>query len=553
MVGKVIGVNGGVIKIKPTTQDIIMGEMVEIGELRLTGEIIRILADYLVAQVFEDTTGTKVGDFVYGSKAPLSISLMPGLIGNIFDGIGRPLAQIKEKHGVFIKPGAEQYSSKKYYVEILAKLGDVCDCGDIIALASETKVIKNKVMTSATGEIVFIAEEGMYAPTDIIAKIKNEDGVIGVTMSQNWSIRQLRPVKNKIPPKAPMITGQRVVDTFFPIAKGGTAAIPGGFGTGKTNLMHQLAKWSDADIIVYVGCGERGNEITQVLEDFQVIVDPKTGSSIMERTVLIANTSNMPVSSREASIYTGITIAEYYRDMGYLVAIMADSTSRYAEALRELSGRLEEMPAEEGFPAYLSSRLAAFYERAGYVENLNGTEGSITIIGAVSPQGGDFSEPVTSQTKRFVKSFWALDRELAYSRHFPAINWLTSYSEYLEDLTPYFNSQVGKNFMINRNKAMSLLVEESNIMEIVKLIGSDILAEREKNILEISKLLRNTFLQQNAYHKFDTYVNLTKQAKMLQAIMDVYEKTKELIKQGTPMSVIKKSDIFEKTIINKEV
>ena len=403
-----------------------------------------------------------------------------------------------------------------------------------------------------TGTVTFVASDGEHAIKDHMITLRLDDGTEKqLTMIQRWPIRVPRPVHDRIPACVPLVTGQRILDTMFPIAKGGTAAIPGGFGTGKTMTQHQIAKWSDADIIIYIGCGERGNEMTQVLEEFSELVDPKSGNPLMDRTTLIANTSNMPVAAREASIYTGLTLAEYYRDMGYDVAIMADSTSRWAEALRELSGRLEEMPAEEGFPAYLASRLSAFYERAGMMHNLNGTDGSVTIIGAVSPQGGDFSEPVTQNTKRFVRCFWGLDKSLAYARHFPAIHWLTSYSEYLTDLGGWYRDHVSPNFVDYRNRLMAILNQESSLMEIVKLIGGDVLPDDQKLTLEIARVIRLGFLQQNAFHKDDTCVSMEKQFKMMEVILYLYQRSRELVARGMPMSVLKAEGIFEKVIAIK--
>ena len=394
-----------------------------------------------------------------------------------------------------------------------------------------------------------VANDGEYTIDETIATIIQNDGTKKeLSMTQKWPIRVPRPTNKRYAASEPLITGQRILDTLFPIAKGGTAAIPGGFGTGKTMTQHQVAKWSDADIIVYIGCGERGNEMTQVLEEFSELIDPKSGNPLMDRTVLIANTSNMPVAAREASIYTGLTLAEYYRDMGYHVAIMADSTSRWAEALRELSGRLEEMPAEEGFPAYLASKLSAFYERAGMMHNLNGSVGSVTIIGAVSPQGSDFSEPVTQNTKRFVRCFWGLDKSLAYARHFPAIHWLTSYSEYVQDLAPWYNAKAGKDFIANRNRLMAILNQESALMEIVKLIGSDVLPDDQKLTLEIARVVRLGYLQQNAFHKDDTCVPIEKQAAQMRVILYLYDRARSLVTMGHPMSVLKQSNIFDRVI-----
>lgn len=531
-----------------------VSEMVMVGPKKLIGEVIKINKSEAVVQIFEDATDLKLYDKIYPTGRPLSITLGPGIIGNIFDGIERPLFSIEKISGAFISPGLHVSSldeEKLWPTKIIAKVGDFVKPGDIIAHVRESNFIVNKIMIGheISGKIVEIVPDGNYNIKKILAVIENENGKkFDITMLQTWPIKIPRPVSQKKSVIRPLITGQRIIDTLFPIAKGGIAAIPGGFGTGKTMTQHQLAKWSDADIIVYIGCGERGNEMTQVLYDFSELKDPRSGFPLMDRTILIANTSNMPVAAREASIYTGITIAEYYRDMGYHVAVMADSTSRLAEALRELSGRLEEIPAEEGFPAYLASRLAEFYERAGYVENLNGSEGSITIIGAVSPQGGDLSEPVTQNTKRFVRCFWTLDRSLAYARHFPAIQWLTSYTEYLDDLADWYEKNLGKEFMANRAAITKILNEENELMEIVKLIGADILPDNQKLILEISKVIRVGFLQQNAYHSFDTYVTLEKQMKMLEIILYLYEKSKLLVAHGIPVRILKSSGIFDKII-----
>ena len=440
---------------------------------------------------------------------------------------------------------------KLWETHITVQAGDQVKEGSVIAEVPETKSIVHRVMLppGVSGTVTTVKPDGKYTICDGIVTIQTEDGSTReLTMTQEWPIRKPRPVSDRYPADRPLVTGQRILDTLFPIAKGGTAALPGGFGTGKTMTQHQLAKWCDADIIIYIGCGERGNEMTNVLEEFGELNDPKTGNLLMDRTTLIANTSNMPVAAREASIYTGITLAEYYRDMGYHVAIMADSTSRWAEALRELSGRLEEMPAEEGFPAYLASRLSAFYERAGYVKNLNGSDGSVTIIGAVSPQGGDFSEPVTQNTKRFVRCFLALDKSLAYARHYPAINWLTSYSEYIPDLTAWYETNVGPTFVQCRNEILNLLTMENRLNEIVKLIGSDVLPDDQKLVLEIARVIRLGFLQQNAFHKEDTYVPMEKQLRMMEIILHLYDRCKALIDRNMPMALLRESDIFEKII-----
>ena len=503
-------------------------------------------------QVYEETTGLKPGEPVYSTGLPMSVTLGPGIIGNIFDGIERPLPAIEKKFGAFIGKGA-QFSpldtEKKYKVTLKVKVGDTLSGGDIYAECPETPVITHKIMLSPllSGTVTEVMPDGEYTVNDTVAKIKDKKGnETELTLLQKWPIRNPRPIKNRLPATKPLVTGQRVIDTVFPVAKGGAAAIPGGFGTGKTMTQHQLAKWCDADIIIYVGCGERGNEMTQVLTEFSDITDPKTGRPLLDRTMLIANTSNMPVAAREASIYTGITIAEYYRDMGYDTALMADSTSRWAEALREISGRLEEMPADEGFPAYLPSRLSEFYERSGYTENLNGTEGSITLIGAVSPQGSDFSEPVTQNTKRFTRCFWALDKSLAYARHYPAINWTLSYSEYTGDLANWYRDNVSPDFMKYREELCSLLLEENSLMEIVKLIGADVLPDDQKLVIEIARVIRVGFLQQNAFHADDTFVPLEKQFKMMHVILHLYHRAKEVVARQIPLSKITATGLFDK-------
>ena len=554
--GIIYGINGPVIYIKGKTA-FRMGEMVYVGPQKLVGEVIRLDSSRTTIQVYEETTGLKPGDEVYSTGAAISVTLAPGILHNIFDGIERPLSEIAKAGGMYITRGLSVDAldrNKKWQAHITVKPGQHVFGGTVIAEVQETPMIVHKCMLppDTEGTVESVANDGEYTIDETIVTIIQNDGTKKeLSMTQKWPIRVPRPTNKRYAASEPLITGQRILDTLFPIAKGGTAAIPGGFGTGKTMTQHQVAKWSDADIIIYIGCGERGNEMTQVLEEFGELVDPKTGHPLMNRTALIANTSNMPVAAREASIYTGLTLAEYYRDMGYDVAIMADSTSRWAEALRELSGRLEEMPAEEGFPAYLASRLSAFYERAGMMENLNGTEGSVSIIGAVSPQGGDFSEPVTMNTKRFVRCFWGLDKSLAYARHFPAIHWLTSYSEYLNDLAPWYQTHVNKNFIDLRNQIMALLNTESSLMEIVKLIGSDVLPDDQKLILEIARVIRLGFLQQNAFHADDTCVPLEKQYKMMEIILYLYKKAKALVTMGMPMSVLKEDNIFEKIIAIK--
>lgn len=552
MDNRIYSINGPVVKVKDT-KDFSMLEMVYVGNKRLIGEVIGITTEYTTIQVYEVTTGLKPGEPVFTTGSPMCATLGPGILSNIFDGIERPLLKIEEMCGAFIEEGINVPSldtEKLYDVTVIAQVGDMVSAGQIFATCPETSLITHKAMIppDKKGEIVWITENGQHHIDDKIAVLKTDNGEIELTLCQKWPIRQPRPVNVRLPISRPLVTGQRVIDTILPIAKGGTAAIPGGFGTGKTMTQHQLAKWCDADIIVYIGCGERGNEMTQVLKEFSGLIDPKSGKALTDRTILIANTSNMPVAAREASIYTGITLAEYYRDMGYHIAIMADSTSRWAEALREISGRLEEMPAEEGFPAYLPSRLSEFYERAGYIETLNGQEGSITIIGAVSPQGSDFSEPVTQNTKRFVRCFWALDKSLAYARHYPAINWTSSYSEYIDDLTDFYTEKGGLNFNKYRQKISNILVEENKLMEIVKLIGSDVLPDDQKLIIEISRVIRVGFLQQNAFHKDDTYVPLEKQYLMMEVILHLNHLCKKLIVTGITMSEILETGLFEKLI-----
>jgi V/A-type H+-transporting ATPase subunit A len=550
--GQIFGINGPVVKVKGSDA-FEMQEMVYVGDEELIGEVIGVTSETTIVQVYEETTGLKIGEKVKGTGAPLSITLAPGILSGIFDGIERPLVDIRNLSGAFIARGVKVShldERKTWDTVIKAKVGDIVSGGDVIATTQETSLIEHRIMIppNVHGTIEWVAVSGSYTIVDVIAKVKTEDGTVDVTMKQEWPIKTARPYIKRQAIEKPLVTGQRIIDTMFPLAKGGAAAVPGGFGTGKTMTQHQIAKWCDADIIVYIGCGERGNEMTQVLEEFSELIDPKSNRPLLDRTMLIANTSNMPVAAREASIYTGVTIAEYYRDMGYDVALMADSTSRWAEALREISGRLEEMPAEEGFPAYLASRLSQFYERAGYVTNLNGTEGSVSIIGAVSPQGGDFSEPVTQNTKRFIRCFWALDKSLAYARHYPAIHWLSSYSEYIDDLTKWYSENVSKNFMQKRNKMMAILQEESNLMEIVKLIGADVLPDSQKVTLEVAKAIRVGFLQQNAFHADDTYVPLEKQDKMMDTILLLDDRMKELLEQGVVFSKLVETGIVEDVI-----
>ena len=547
----IYSINGPVVKVQNAV-DFSMLEKVYVGHKRLMGEVISISKEATTIQVYESTTGLKPGEPVEPTGSPISVTLGPGILRNIFDGIERPLKEIAKESGAFIATGSDVAPLDEevlWDVTVKVSVGDEVVPGQIFATLPETDLIEHRCMIPPTlyGTVVEAAENGTYSINQCILKVKDEkDKLHELTLVQKWPIKTARPVAERLPISVPLITGQRIFDTLFPIAKGGTAAIPGGFGTGKTMTQHQLAKWCDADIIVYVGCGERGNEMTQVLEEFSELIDPKSNRPLTDRTVLIANTSNMPVAAREASIYTDLTLAEYYRDMGYHVAIMADSTSRWAEALREISGRLEEMPAEEGFPAYLPSRISQFYERAGYMKTLNDQVGSVSIIGAVSPQGSDFSEPVTQNTKRFVRCFWALDKQLAYARHYFAINWTESYSEYVTDLTKWYNKNVDMRFLRSRQEIMSLLAEEAKLMEIVKLIGSDVLPEDQKLVIEICKVIRVGYLQQNAFHKDDTYVPLQKQMKMMDVILYLYKKCKDLVAQGKPMSQVVASGIFDK-------
>ena len=549
----VYSVNGPVVKVKDST-DFSVQEMVYVGDEKLIGEVINISDGFTVIQVYESTTGIKVGEPVEPTGSPMSVTLGPGIISNIFDGIERPLRKIEEDSGSFIGRGSSADplgETKLWDVTICVKPGDKLTGGSVYATTPENEQILHKIMVppNVCGTVKWAAPNGKYKVHDKIIELESEqEETVPLTLCHKWPIRNARPFKKRLPCSVPLITGQRVIDSILPIAKGGTAAIPGGFGTGKTMTQHQLAKWCDADIIIYVGCGERGNEMTQVLDEFGELIDPRTGKKLTNRTVLIANTSNMPVAAREASIYTGITLAEYYRDMGYNVAMMADSTSRWAEALREISGRLEEMPAEEGFPAYLPSRLADFYERAGRVISLTGDEGSVSVIGAVSPQGSDFSEPVTQNTKRFTRVFWALDKSLAYARHYPAINWNDSYSEYEGDLEDYYNGTVDPEFMDYRRRIISILREENKLMEIVKLIGADILPDDQKIVIDIARVIRIGFLQQNAYHPEDTYVPLKKQFLMMKVIINLYDSAKQLLALNKPIGLLAESGIYEKLI-----
>ena len=525
--GKITRISGPVIE-ADGMRGAKMYDVVRVGDENLLGEIIRLNENIATIQVYEDTNGLKPGEKVISTDLPLSVELGPGLLTNIYDGIQRPLPTIYDQTGDFIERGVEADAldrNKKWKFVPTSKVGDKLKGCDVLGEVQETSIILHKIMVppNIEGTLISIVNKGEYKIEDVIATISSRDGEIKLSMLQKWPVRQARPVKEKYDPSLPLITGQRVVDTFFPVAKGGTAAIPGGFGTGKTVMLHQLAKWSDAQVVIYVGCGERGNEMTDVLREFPKLKDPKTGESLMKRTVLIANTSNMPVAARDASVYTGITLAEYYRDMGYDVALMADSTSRLAEAMREISGRLEEMPGEEGYPAYLASRLAEFYERAGRAKLLGSKnkEGSVSVMGAVSPPGGDFSEPVAQNTLRIVKVFWALDSDLADRRHFPSINWLKSYSLYLDEVSSWWKKDVGEHWLNLRNNAMALLQKESELQEIVKLVGPDALPAKERALLESARMIREDFLQQSAFHEVDTYCSEKKQYEMLR-IMSKY-------------------------------
>ena len=545
----IYGINGPVIHVRGG-RSLPRMSLVYVGEQRLFGEVVSSAGDESVVQIYEDSGGLSAGEPVYPTMEPMSIRLGPGLVGGIFDGIGRPLAQIEAMAGDFIAKGINIGAldeNRKWPVKMLVRNGDEVKGGQVFALTSESGMIEHRSMVppALSGVITDVVPDGEYTVTEPLAYVDmGRAGKQPLALSQLWPVRTPRPFAERLPVDRPLVTGQRVIDTLFPVGKGGCAAIPGPFGAGKTVVQHQLAKWSDADMIVYLGCGERGNEMTQVLDEFRELKDPRSGLPLMERTILIANTSNMPVAAREASIYTGMTIAEYYRDMGYHQALMADSTSRWAEALREISGRLEEMPAEESFPAYLPSRLAGFYERAGFVDTLCDKEGSVTVIGAVSPQGGDFSEPVTQNTQRFVRCFWALDRSLAYARHFPSINWTTSYTEYYNDLLPWYRKNFGEDFPELRERIIALLNEESSLMEIVKLIGSDILPDDQKLVIETAKVIREGFLQQNAFHEHDTYMVPANQMAMLRVILHLYDGARTLVGSGIPLRLLSETGIF---------
>ena len=526
-----------------------MLDLVEVGEHHLVGEIVKLEIDRATIQVYEDTTGLAPGSSIYSAGVPLSVELGPGLLGTIYDGIQRPLEVIRDATDQYIQKGIHVAALRrdlKWKFEPVLKSGAAVTGGEVIGTVRETELIEHRVLVppGARGTVDWVAPAGAYTVDEVVLKLADAAGsTVEVKMHQRWPVRRGRPVRGRLPLRLPLITGQRVIDTLFPVAKGGTVVVPGGFGTGKTMIQHALSKWSDADIIVYIGCGERGNEMTDVLISFPELIDPRTKRPIMERTILIANTSNMPVAAREASIYTGITIAEYYRDQGYHVAIMADSTSRWAEALRELSGRMEEMPADEGYPAYLPTRLAEFYERAGMVETLGASEGSISIVGSVSPPGGDFSEPVTQHTKRFVRCLWALDRQLANARHYPAVSWLDSYSEYVEEISDWWQERSGGEWMELRLKIMDLLQQEGKLQQVVKLVGPDVLPDTQRIVLETCTIFKNAFLQQNSFDRIDMYCTPEKQIKMLRVIVDYYRLGLENIKKGATIHQLKRLEV----------
>lgn len=537
-VGTIVGVNGPVVEATGMSQAGML-EVVEVGDEGLIGEIIRLDEDKATIQVYENTSGLMPGGTVRGTGSQLCVSLGPGLIGNIYDGIQRPLRAIREASGVYIQRGEKVPpldEEKVWSFEPTVAAGDAVKPGCVYGKVKETLAVEHRLPVPAEveGTVAHIVEEGEYRIRDVVAVVETAEGTRELTMVRPWPARDARPYAEKRLSSSPLITGQRIIDTFFPLAKGGTAAVPGGFGTGKTMTQHALAKWSDADIIVYIGCGERGNEMTDVLTEFPELIDPRSGRPLLERTILIANTSNMPVAAREVCIYTGVTMAEYYRDMGYNVAVMADSTSRWAEALREISGRLEEMPADEGFPAYLASRLASFYERAGTVTTLSGETGSISIIGAVSPPGGDFSEPVTQHTKRFIRAFWALDRKLADARHYPSISWLDSYSEYVPDVEQWWAAQHPE-WAGLRTEALDLLQREDKLQQIVKLVGPDALPDSQRLVLLVAEIIKNGFLQQNAFDDIDMYSSPAKQVTLLQIMMNVYHRGRAVIEKGAPL------------------
>lgn len=555
LIGRVKRVNGPVIEAEGIT-DAMMMELVRVSEARLIGEIIKLSAGKAIIQVYEDTTGVAPGDNIYGAGMPLSVELGPGLIGTIYDGIQRPLEELAALSGTFIQRGinSPSLSREKTWTFVPGvQPGSIVHPGDILGTVQETARIEHRILVPASSlwksaVVKTIVPEGNYTVETVIAEVVPAEGTgapESLTMLQHWHIRRARPVQDRQPMTIPLITGQRVIDSLFPLAKGGVVAIPGGFGTGKTMTQHAIAKWCDADIIVYIGCGERGNEMTDVLNEFPKLIDPRTGTSLMERTILIANTSNMPVSAREASIYTGATLAEYYRDQGYHVAIMADSTSRWAEALRELSGRMEEMPAEEGFPAYLPTRIAEFYERAGYMKTLCGKDGSVSMIGAVSPPGGDFSEPVTQHTKRFVRCFWGLDRQLANARHYPAISWLDSYSEYVDEVKPWWEAQAGESWAEQRKEILSYLQKEVKLQQVIKMVGPDALPDSQRFIIEVCTLFKNAFLQQNAFDRIDQYSTVAKQLKMMELILLYAQRGSVAIRRGVTLLNLRRMKVLQ--------
>lgn len=548
VVGTVARVNGPVIHVRGVT-DAMMMELVFVGEARLVGEIVKLTGDRAIVQVYEDTTGIRPTEEVFGSGMPLSVELGPGLIGTIYDGIQRPLEHIRDLTDQFIARGIQVPAldrEARFRFTPVLEAGTEVVGGEVLGTLQETERIEHRVLVppDVAGAVRSVEPAGEYRVSDTVAVVGTEAGERKLSLMQRWPIRRPRPTSRRKPIDTPLVTGQRVIDTLFPLGKGGTVAIPGGFGTGKTMTQHAVAKWCDADIIVYIGCGERGNEMTDVLTEFPELVDPRTGQSLMERTILIANTSNMPVSAREASIYTGVTLAEYYRDQGYDVAVMADSTSRWAEALRELSGRMEEMPAEEGFPAYLPTRIAEFYERAGSFESRAGRDGSVSIIGAVSPPGGDFSEPVTQHTKRFVRGFWALDRQLANARHYPAISWLDSYSEYLDEIAAWWEERVGANWLDDRREIMDLLQREVRLQQVVKLVGPDALPDSQRFVLEVATIFKNAFLQQNAFDDVDRYSTVEKQARMLELVLTYWRRGADAIKNGVTLVQIRRMKVL---------
>jgi V/A-type H+-transporting ATPase subunit A len=544
--GRVVRIAGPVV-VGEGLEGAFVNEVVRVGQRGLVGEIIGIEGDRATVQVYEETGGMRVGDPIEAMGYLLSVELGPGIIGSIFDGIQRPLDVIRAESGDFVPLGIDVPSidrKKKWEFKPQAKKGDEVVGGSIIGTVDETPIVEHRIMVphGIEGRIKEI-REGKFTVEETIAIVETKEGDREITMLQRWPVRRQRPYAEKLSPEEPLITGQRVLDTFFPVAKGGTACVPGPFGSGKTVIQHQLSKWADADIIIFVGCGERGNEMAEVLLEFPELVDPRTNRPLMERTILVANTSNMPFAARESSIYTGITIAEYFRDMGYTVALQADSTSRWAEALREISGRLEEMPGEEGYPAYLASRLAEFYERSGKVRNTNGTTGALTVIGAVSPPGGDFSEPVTQSTLRVTKVFWALDAQLAYARHFPAVNWLNSYSLYLDQMKGFY-SKVDEHFIDNRNRAMAIMQQEGELREIVRLVGIEGLSEKDRLLLDVAGFIKDDFLYQSAFHEVDTYTPIEKQALMLDTILFFYDRAREALEKGKALSQIEDSKVL---------